>query len=74
MNDRIRAAADLVEGSWMRVAAMRGVLTGMSLLVRTSFSHKVCVSLVEASEFIATQSRGRLVPRDVVRVILSMRD
>jgi hypothetical protein len=58
--NQILALAQVVEGEGFRVAALRAVLIGIAMLIRPPFPQKAFPTILEASEFLATHSEGRL--------------
>jgi hypothetical protein len=55
----IRVSAVVFEGSGFRNAAVRGVVTGLTLLARQPFPHRVFSSVEEASQWLCGQGPTR---------------
>lgn len=73
LNGRIAAIANIVEGQGFRAAAMRGVLTGLALVIRSGQQHKACASVDEGSRFLAEHSQGRLTAAHIARAVIQLR-
>ncbi len=67
LGKQIRGAANVVEGEGFAAAALRGVLTGIGLLVRAAYATKTFSTVEQAAEFLAADSGVRAsVIRDAV--------
>lgn len=58
--DRILVSAVAYEGAGFRAAAVRSVVTGLTMLARQPFPHKVFATLEAASAWLVTKLRGGL--------------
>jgi hypothetical protein len=54
--EHIAVSAVVFEGRGFRSAAVRGVVTGLSMLARQPYPHRVCATLSEAAEWFAEMS------------------
>ncbi len=69
-----RVAALAFEGSGFRAAAVRGIVTGITLLSRHTFPSKVFGSLEEASAWLAPQLPSpRLTGQEIVEAVGQLR-
>ncbi|MFW6066845.1 MAG: hypothetical protein ACOC97_00785 [Myxococcota bacterium] len=60
ISDRIRASAVIYEGAGFKSASVRGVVTGLTLIARQAYPHKVFASVSEAALWLSStaQSQG----------------
>jgi hypothetical protein len=65
------ASATVIEGSGFRAAAVRGVVTGMTLLLRASYPAKTFATVREAVEFLA--GIGPLAAEDITSAVDQLR-
>lgn len=73
ISKNIVGAATVVEGVGFRAATMRAVVTGMALVMRPAYLQRVCVTVEEASEFLAAESERRFTPTGLSTSILELR-
>lgn len=57
-SDSILVSGVAYEGSGFRAAAVRSVVTGLTMLARQPFPHKVFATIDDASEWMITKMRG----------------
>jgi hypothetical protein len=65
------AAVTVIEGSGFRAAAVRGAVTGMTLLLRASYPAKTFATVRDAGEFLATIAP--LGAEDITRAVEQLR-
>lgn len=61
----VMASAVAFEGTGFRAAAIRSVVTGLTMLARQPFPHKIFATLEDASGWLATQLREKGIGRCV---------
>lgn len=73
--EHIRCSAVVYEGAGFRAAAVRSVVTGLSLLAKQPFPHKVFATVNAASAWMAgLLPQGGLPTRDLVQAISDVRE
>lgn len=73
LGNRVMAVANVIEGQGFRAAAMRAVVTGLTLVVRANHPQKACATVEEGSLWIAEQSEGAVTASDITRAVLQLR-
>lgn len=73
LTGRIAAVANIVEGQGFRAAALRGVLTGLALVIRSAQQQRTCASVDEGGHFLAAHSGGRLTAAAISRAVIQLR-
>jgi len=74
LSGRITAVANIIEGQGFRAAAMRAVLTGLTLVLRSQQQEqKACATVEEGSQFLAGHSQGRLTAPEISRAVILLR-
>lgn len=73
LGGRITAVANIVEGQGFRAAAMRAVLTGLTLVIRSSQQQRACATVDEGAHFLAEHSQGRLTAAAISRAVIQLR-
>ena len=67
---RLKASAVCFEGTGFSAAAARGVIVGLSMLVKPSFPHKVFSSAIDAATWLSAElPKPVTAPRSIVRAI-----
>lgn len=73
LSGRIAAVANIVEGQGFRAAAMRAVLTGLALVIRSPQLQKACPTVDDGAHFLADHSHGRLTASAISRTVIQLR-
>lgn len=73
LGPRVVAVANVIEGQGFRAAAMRAVVTGLTLVIRAAHPQKACSTIDEGSHFLADLSDGRLTPSAITRAVFQLR-
>lgn len=71
--DRVCSVSQVIEGDGFRAAALRAVLTGMSLMLRLKRIDQVSRSVEKGAAKIAAQTGGRVGAADVVQAVAELR-
>lgn len=64
ISDRVQASAVVYEGQGFRSASVRGVVTGLTMIARQAYPHKVFATVAEGAAWLGTMASSRGV-RDI---------
>jgi hypothetical protein len=73
VSDSVICSALVFEGQGFRAAAVRGITTGINLVARQPFPHKVFSNVDEGATWMAKQSDGHISIASVVTAVAEVR-
>jgi hypothetical protein len=73
VSSSVVCSALVFEGQGFRAAAVRGITTGLNLMARQPFPHKVFATVQDAASWIDAQSGGRIASSSVIDEVAKAR-